>query len=192
MRQPYRGTRPAWQSGKFARVAEEVHTVYLQDKWAKMEARNQKRFIAAVGRLTDLEVMRLGTKPKEALPRRYDVELHAALKRGTVRKIFTGGNAVVWPEMFRKVGYCYEMEKDILKLKPHRKALASTLEQMFREEVISPTGETKEWEEVNAWPKCVQDFEGDFVAECYMAMFLMVRNHLGRVREAVGTTGTRY
>ena len=49
MMQPYRGmTRPFWQRGKFARVAKEVHTVYLQDKWAKMEARNQKRFIAAV------------------------------------------------------------------------------------------------------------------------------------------------
>ena len=33
MRQPHRGmTRPAWQRGRFARVAEEVHTVYLQDK----------------------------------------------------------------------------------------------------------------------------------------------------------------
>ena len=73
MRQPYRGmTRPGWQRGKFARVAEEVHTVYLQDKWAKMEARNQKRFIVAVGGLTQLEVMRMGTKPKEALPRIYD------------------------------------------------------------------------------------------------------------------------
>ena len=41
--QPYRGmTRPPWQKGRFARVAEEVHTVYLQDKWAKMEARNLK------------------------------------------------------------------------------------------------------------------------------------------------------
>ena len=81
--------------------------MYLQDRWAKMEARNQKRFIAAVGGLTDLEVMRLGTKPKEALLRRYDVELYAALKPGTVRKIFTGWNAVVWPERFRKDGYYY-------------------------------------------------------------------------------------
>ena len=86
-------TRPAWQRGKFARVAEEVHTVYLQDKWAKMEARNQKRFITAVAGLTQLELMRMGTKPKEALPRRYDEELYAALKRGTVTKICTGGNA---------------------------------------------------------------------------------------------------
>ena len=30
MMQPYRGmTRPAWQRGKFARVAEEVHTVLV-------------------------------------------------------------------------------------------------------------------------------------------------------------------
>ena len=51
--QPNRGmTRPFWQKGRFTRVAEEVHTVYLQDKWAKMEARNQKRFIAAVVGLT--------------------------------------------------------------------------------------------------------------------------------------------
>ena len=48
--QPYRGmTRPPWQKGRFTRVAEEIHTVYLQDKWAKMEARNLKRFVAAVG-----------------------------------------------------------------------------------------------------------------------------------------------
>ena len=127
MRQPYRGmTRPFWQRGKFARVAEEVHTVYFQDKWAKMEAQNQTRFIAAVGGLTALELMRLGTKPKEALLRKYDAELYAALKRGTVRKILTGGNAVVWPGRFRKVGY-YEMEKEMLKLKPHGKALTSIL-----------------------------------------------------------------
>ena len=105
MRQPYSGmTRPVWQSGKFARVAEEVHTVCLLDKWAKMEARNQKRFIAAVGGLTALKLTRVVTKPKEALPRKYDAELYAALKRGTVRKTFTGGNAVVWPKRFREVG----------------------------------------------------------------------------------------
>ena len=40
-------------------MVEEVNTMYLQDKWAKMEARNQKRFITAVGGLTQLEVMRL-------------------------------------------------------------------------------------------------------------------------------------
>ena len=143
MKQPYSEmTRPAWQRGKFARVAEEVHTVYLQNKWAKMEALNQKRFIAAVGGLTQLELMRLGTKPKEALPRRYDAELYAALKRGTVRKILTGGNVVVWPEKFRKVGYYYEMEKEIHKLKPHGKALEATLEQMFREEIL-PHAEEK-------------------------------------------------
>ena len=45
---------------------------------------------------------------------------------------------------------------------------------------------------MEAWPQFVQDFEGDFVAECYVAMFLMLRNHLGRVREAVGTSGIRY
>ena len=137
--------------------------MYLQDKWAKMEVRNQKRFIAAVGGLTQLEVMRFGTKPKEALPRRYDAEMYAALKRGTVRKIFTGGNAVVWPEKFRKVGYHYELEKEILKLKPHGRALAATVEQMFREEILPPVVEKKEWDELSAWSKCVQDFDGDFV-----------------------------
>ena len=55
-------------------MAEEVHTVYLQDKWAKMEARNLKRFVAAVGGLSALELTRLVAKPKEALPRRYDTE----------------------------------------------------------------------------------------------------------------------
>ena len=42
-RQPYRGmTRPFWQKGKLARVAAEVHTVYLLDKWVKMEARTRR------------------------------------------------------------------------------------------------------------------------------------------------------
>ena len=63
---------------------------------------------------------------------------------------------------------------------------------MFREEIVPPTGNNKEWDEVSGWPKCVADFEGDFELEYYMAMFLMFRNHLGRVREAVGTTGMRY
>ena len=65
-------TRPPWQKGRFARVAEEVHTVYLLDKWARMEARNQKRFKTVVGGLSALELTRLGVKPKEALPRRYE------------------------------------------------------------------------------------------------------------------------
>ena len=94
-------TRPLWQKGKFLRVAEEIHTVYLLDKWAKMEARNLKRFTTAVGWLSVLELTRLGVKPKEALPMRYDAELYAALKQGTVRRLFTGGNALVWPEMYR-------------------------------------------------------------------------------------------
>ena len=48
IRQPNRGmTRPFWQKVRFAKVAEEVHAAYLLDKWTKMEARNQKRFIAA-------------------------------------------------------------------------------------------------------------------------------------------------
>ena len=172
--QPYRGmTRPPWQKGRFARVAEEVHTVCLLDKWAMMESRNQKRFTTAVGWLSALKLTRLGAKPKEALPRRYDVELYAALKRGTVRNIFAGGNAVVWPERFRKVGYYYEIEKEMLKLKPHGKALTSTLEQMLRDDVVPPTGENKKWVEPSAWPTCVADVEGDFVMECYMDMFLI-------------------
>ena len=173
-------------------VAEEIHTVYLLDKWAKMEARNLKRFTTAVGGLSALELTRLGAKPKEALPRRYDAEMYAALKQGTVRRLFTGGNAAVWPERYRQVGYYYEVENDVLKLKPRGKALTATLEQMFREEVLPPVKEKKEWVEVEAWPQFVQDFEGDFVVECYVAMFLMLRNHLGWVREAVGTTGMRY
>ena len=52
--------------------------------------------------------------------------------------------------------------------------------------------ENKELEELSAWPQCVPDFEGEFVVECYMAMFLMFRNHLGRVLEAVGLTEVRY
>ena len=54
--QPYRGmTRPPWQKRGFTRVAEDVHTVYLQDKWANMEARNLNRFVTAVGWLSALE-----------------------------------------------------------------------------------------------------------------------------------------
>ena len=64
---------------------------HLLDKWAKMEARNLKRFTTAVGGLSALELTRLGAKPKEALPRRYDAEMYAALKQGTVRRLFTGG-----------------------------------------------------------------------------------------------------
>ena len=186
--QPYRGmTRPPWQKGRFARVAEEVHTVYLQDKWAKMEARNLKRFVTTVGGLSALELTRLGAKPKEALPRRYDADMLAALKLGQVRKLFTGGNAVVWPERYRQVGYYYEEEKDVFKLKPRGRALTNTLEQMFREVAVPQVGEKKEWVEIEAWPKFVQNYEGD-----YVAMFLMIRNYLGRVWEAVGTTGMRY
>ena len=53
MRQPYSGmTRPFWQKGRFAKVAEEVHAAYLLEKWAKMEARNQKT-VHSGGRRTD-------------------------------------------------------------------------------------------------------------------------------------------
>ena len=58
---------------------------------------------------------------------RYDVEMYAALKQGTVRRLFTGGNAMVWPERYRQVGYYYELEKEVLKLKPKWKALMGTL-----------------------------------------------------------------
>ena len=91
MKQPYRGmTRLFWQKGRFAKVAEEVHAVYLLEKWTKMEARNQKRFISAAGGLTVVELERLGTKPKEALPQRYGAEMFEALKHGSVRRIVTG------------------------------------------------------------------------------------------------------
>ena len=90
----------------------------------------------------------------------------AALKRGQVRRLFTGGNAVVWPERYRQVGYYYDVEKDVYKLKPKGKSLMLTLEQMFRDEVLPPVGDKKEWVEIETWPKFVQDFEGDFTAEC--------------------------
>ena len=63
---------------------------------------------------------------------------------------------------------------------------------MFREEVLPQVKDKNEWVEVEAWPKFVQDLEGDFVVECYVAMFLMLRYHLGRVTEAVVTMGLRY
>ena len=92
--------------------------------------------------------------------------MYAALKQATVRKIFTGGNAVVWPERFCKVGYYYEMEKEVFKLKPQGKVLTSSLEQIFLEEVVPPHGDKNELEEVSTWPKFVADFEGDLVVEC--------------------------
>ena len=84
------------------------------------------------------------------------------------------------------------MENEVFKLKPHGRPLTSQVEQMFREEVVPPVGDKKEWDEVISWPKCVVEYDVDFELECYMEMLLMFRNHLGRVREAVGTTGTRY
>ena len=98
----------------------------------------------------------------------------------------------MWPERYRQVGYYYEVEKDVFKLKPRGRALTQSLEQMFREKALPPVGENKEWVEVDTWPQFVQDFEGDFTVECYVAMFLMFRNHLGRVWEAVGARGMRY
>ena len=83
-------------------------------------------------------------------------------------------------------------QKDVFKLKPRGRALTNTLEQMFREEGVPQVGGKKEWVEIETWPKCVADFEGDLVVECCMAMFLMFRNYLWRMREAVGTTGMRY
>ena len=92
----------------------------------------------------------MGAKPKEALPRRYDAEMVESLKHGPVRRILTGVNAAVWPERFRKVGYYYEMKKEVFKLKPHGRPLTSCLEQKFREEVVPPTVDDNEWEEVTS------------------------------------------
>ena len=55
-----------------------------------------------------------------------------------------------------------------------------------------PTVGKKERDDVSSWPMCVSEYEGDFELECYMTMFLMFRNHLGRVHEMVWTTGMRY
>ena len=90
------------------------------------------------------------------------------------------------------MGYYYEVEKKVFKLKPQWKALTSSLEHMFREEVVPPLVDKTEWDEVRAWPTFVADFEGDLVVGCYMAKCLMFRNHLVRIRKAVGTTGMRY
>ena len=55
---------------------------------------------------------------------------------------------MVWPERYRQVGYYYEKEKDVFKLKPRGRALTNTLEQMFQEEAVPQVGEKKEWVEV--------------------------------------------
>ena len=67
-----------------------MHVVQLLDKWARMEARNQKRLVAAVGGLTAVQFERFGAKPKEAFPRKNDADMFEVLKHGSVRKIFTG------------------------------------------------------------------------------------------------------
>ena len=95
---------------------------------------------------------------------------------------------MLWQKRFRKVGYYYEMEKEVFKLKPQGRPLTSYLEQRFQDEVVPPTGDKKEWDDVSSWPSCLSEYEGDCELKCYMAMFLMFRNHLGRVQEAVGTT----
>ena len=46
----------------------------------------------------------------------------------------------------------------MFKLKPQVRPLTSQVEQMFREEVVPPTGDKKEWDDVSGWPKCVADF----------------------------------
>ena len=68
--------------------------------------------------------------------------------------------------------------KDVLKLKPRGRSITRTLDQMFKDEAVPAVVEKKEYVEVETWPKFVQDFEGDIVVECYVAMFLMLRNHL--------------
>ena len=70
-------------------------------------------------------------KPKEALPRRYDAEMVEALNHGPVMRIFTGGNAAVWPERFRKVGYYYEMKKEVFKLTGVRVAVLGGANDVF-------------------------------------------------------------
>ena len=50
---------------------------------------------------------------------------------------------MVWPERFRKVGYYYEMEKEVFKLKPQGRPLNIHIEQMFRDEVVPPVGDNK-------------------------------------------------
>ena len=97
-----------------------------------------------------VEFERLGTKSKKALPRRYDAEMFEALKHELLRRIYTGGNAVVWPERFRKVGYYYKMEKEVFKLKPQGRPLPSQVEQMFREEEVPPIVDKNEWDEVSS------------------------------------------
>ena len=44
------------------------------------------------------------------------------------------------------MGYYYEMEKEVFKLKPQGRPLLSQVEQMFREEAVLPTGDNKELE----------------------------------------------
>ena len=120
-------------------------------------------------------------KPMEAVPGRNDAEMVEALKYGPVRRFFTEINAPVWPERFRRVGYCYEMEKELFKLKTQGKPLTSYLEQTFREEGVPQSGDKKEWKDVNSIPGYVSDYEGAFEVECYITMFLTLRNHLGEL-----------
>ena len=48
-------------------MAEEIHTVYLQDKWAKMEARNPKRFVTAAGGFVSVGVNQVGNEAQGSI-----------------------------------------------------------------------------------------------------------------------------
>ena len=78
-------------------MAEEVNTVYLQDKWAKMEARNLKRFVTAVGGLSALELTRLGDEAQgsiaEEVRRGYAASVEAWSGEETFHRGECGGVA---------------------------------------------------------------------------------------------------
>ena len=81
MAQPCRGMAiPDWIGARFPIVAEELHTAFLQDRWAKMEGRNKRRFLATFPKFTREELQRLTAKPSDALQNRYDMDLRDAIR----------------------------------------------------------------------------------------------------------------
>ena len=72
--------RPDWIGARFPKVADELHTAFLQDRWAKMEGRNKMMFLATFPKLTRDELQRLTAKSIDALPNRYDMDMRDAIR----------------------------------------------------------------------------------------------------------------
>ena len=98
----------------------------------------------------------------------------------------------IWPHTAS--GYFHEMEINIWKVGPTNRYLRNYREDMFQEELVPPKMvDDKDCDEVYRLPEFAHEYDGeDILPESYVAMFLMIRNHLGLVRDCVGTKSKRY